>query len=101
MAGHAQLNFVMTECSKTQIRLTGLNYEIYYVVCNGFNQTYLAKKNNDHNVGLYIYGRLFKVERPLRTSLIKMIELYCHLHDRDLKLLICSDALCRGVRLRK
>ena len=25
MAGHAQLNFVMTECSKTQIRLTGLN----------------------------------------------------------------------------
>ena len=27
MAGHAQLQFVMTECSKTQIRLTGLNYE--------------------------------------------------------------------------
>ena len=26
MAGHAQLNFVMTECSKTQIRLTGLTY---------------------------------------------------------------------------
>ena len=26
MAGHAQLKFVMTECSKTQIRLTGLNY---------------------------------------------------------------------------
>ena len=24
MAGHAQLNFVMTECSKTEIRLTGL-----------------------------------------------------------------------------
>ena len=24
MAGHAQLKFVMTECSKTQIRLTGL-----------------------------------------------------------------------------
>ena len=23
MAGHAQLQFVMTECSKTQIRLTG------------------------------------------------------------------------------
>ena len=23
MAGHAQLKFVMTECSKTQIRLTG------------------------------------------------------------------------------
>ena len=25
MAGHAQLKFVMTECSKTQIRLTGLS----------------------------------------------------------------------------
>ena len=24
MTGHAQLKFVMTECSKTQIRLTGL-----------------------------------------------------------------------------
>ena len=28
MAGHAQLKFVMTECSKTQIRLTGLKYGI-------------------------------------------------------------------------
>ena len=27
MAGHAQLDFVMTECSKTQIRLTGLIYK--------------------------------------------------------------------------
>ena len=26
MAGHAQLKFVMTECSKTQIRLTGLKF---------------------------------------------------------------------------
>ena len=26
MAGHAQLKFVMTECSKTQIRLTGLTW---------------------------------------------------------------------------
>ena len=25
MAGHVQLKFVMTECSKTQIRLTGLS----------------------------------------------------------------------------
>ena len=28
MAGHAQLKFVMTECSKTQIRLTGLSLTI-------------------------------------------------------------------------
>ena len=31
MAGHAHLKFVMTECSKTQIRLTGLRY-FYHVV---------------------------------------------------------------------
>ena len=28
MAGHAQLKFVMTECSKTQIRLMGLNFKL-------------------------------------------------------------------------
>ena len=28
MAGHAQLKFVMTECSKTQIRLTGLIWKL-------------------------------------------------------------------------
>ena len=34
MAGHAQLKFVMTECSKTQIRLTGLIwlYKRYIIV---------------------------------------------------------------------
>ena len=30
MAGHAQLKFVMTECSKTQIRLTGLKYPLHF-----------------------------------------------------------------------
>ena len=35
MAGHAQLKFVMTECSKTQIRLAGL---IYY-----FSQNFIYK----------------------------------------------------------
>ena len=34
MAGHAQLKFVMTECSKTQIRLAGLNLEC--IVLHGF-----------------------------------------------------------------
>ena len=33
MAGHAQLKFVMTECSKTQISLTGLKW--YFVVIAG------------------------------------------------------------------
>ena len=31
MAGHAQLKFVMTECSKTQIRLTGLIWCWYFL----------------------------------------------------------------------
>ena len=38
MAGHAQLKFVMTKCSKTQIRLTGLIYcsinPFYVELCN-------------------------------------------------------------------
>ena len=36
MAGHVQLKFVMTECSKTQIRLTGLIYLIraYVDLCS-------------------------------------------------------------------
>ena len=29
MAGHTQLKFIMTECSKTQIRLTGLKWQLY------------------------------------------------------------------------
>ena len=33
MAGHALLKFVMTECSKTQIRLTGLNLTLRSHVC--------------------------------------------------------------------
>ena len=38
MAGHAQLKFVITECSKTQIRLTGLIYLLSY-----FNFSLLAR----------------------------------------------------------
>ena len=34
MAGHAQLEFVMTECSKTQIRLTGLIY--LYMIADSY-----------------------------------------------------------------
>ena len=34
MAGHAQLKFVMTECSKTQIRLTGLSCNMHVTVLN-------------------------------------------------------------------
>ena len=33
MAGHAQLKFVMTECSKTQIHLTGLRVNVACLIC--------------------------------------------------------------------
>ena len=47
MAGHAQLKFVMTECSKTQIRLTRPNLcllrhfnclSVYYAVSHALNE---------------------------------------------------------------
>ena len=34
MAGHAQLKLVMTKCSKTQIRLTGLNLRLTVRICS-------------------------------------------------------------------
>ena len=37
MAGHAQLKFVMMECSKTQIRLTGLKYNKDAIIKTDFN----------------------------------------------------------------
>ena len=45
MAGHAQLKFVMTECSKTQIRLTGLIYNTEFITHNS-NEIVFAKKIN-------------------------------------------------------
>ena len=45
MAGHAQLKFVMTECSKTQIRLTGLILLPYFGV--GGNAMDLQRMNEN------------------------------------------------------
>ena len=44
MAGHAQLKFVMTVCSKTQIRLTGLIYKILRV-----SVVFIFKKRRDQS----------------------------------------------------
>ena len=41
MAGHAQLKFVMTECSKTQIRLTGLNWMSYFMQMPSYREATL------------------------------------------------------------
>ena len=53
MAGHAQLKFVMTECSKTQIRLTGLKYN-YCTFKNIVVQAPLTKITD-----VYIYMTTF------------------------------------------
>ena len=37
MAGHVQLKFVMTECSETQIRLTGLNFDNFRLLVHEFD----------------------------------------------------------------
>ena len=69
MAGHAQLRFVMTECSKTQIRLTGLisawseNYESIAVPGGGGGggtgiMTFTC--NYSHRLMLYFGGQKFE-----------------------------------------
>ena len=52
MAGHAQLKFVMTECSKTQIRLTGPIYPGKFYIFSG------AEKNFKLKLFLIEYGEL-------------------------------------------
>ena len=44
MAGHAQLKFVMTECSKTQIRLTGFRWKYPELVKIAQNLVGYARK---------------------------------------------------------
>ena len=47
MAGHAQLKFVMTECSKTQIRLTHAHSKTsYYKLCNYLNHSKILSSDN-------------------------------------------------------
>ena len=43
MAGHAQLKFVMTECSKTQIRLTGLICDMLALFCVYFQNVWINR----------------------------------------------------------
>ena len=65
MAGHAQLKFVMTECSKTQIRLTGLIYYSKFAkdhplansIVKYFERMYLINYRLD--LKLYVLGKIF------------------------------------------
>ena len=55
MAGHAQLKFVMTECSETQIRLTGPNLCCLQVIKRRQNKPDLFKLvvvRSDHPVNI-------------------------------------------------
>ena len=47
MASHAQLKFVMTECSKTQIRLTGLIWQSGIVIITVSDKEEEKKKSHD------------------------------------------------------
>ena len=53
MAGHAQLQFVMTECSKTQIRLTELNYS-KTMVCRGIRYFVISRISFNFEYNFYL-----------------------------------------------
>ena len=80
MAGHAQLKFVMTECSKTQIRLTGLIYfQQWKRQCQSLNAWYQsssslrwhlerhADKIHDCDICHKSFGRKDELQRHLST----------------------------------
>ena len=64
MAGHAQLKFVMTECSKTQIRLTGLKY-VMVSVAKGMQTRQQRYRSYCHNTVKQALGPLARSDaRP-------------------------------------
>ena len=64
MAGHAQLKFVMTECSKAQIRLTRHKYILQDSVKRGTNLLQILAELSDRN----LKESLSKLEIFLRTT---------------------------------
>ena len=71
MAGHAQLKFVLTECSKTQIRLTGL---IWLTIFSN-----IAKVNKDGERWHYLVRARFEQKMPRYDQpweLFKRLEYY-------------------------
>ena len=73
MAGHAQLKFVMTECSKTQIRLTGLKWKYMWTrgkghfFCNLPNPPAVRRSSTCSNIFPKITGPIkvnFHVDHP-------------------------------------
>ena len=56
MAGHAQLKFVMTECSKTQIRLTRHSYLLKLSFPGRISKHTLTPKIGDGGGGVCVCG---------------------------------------------
>ena len=83
MAGHAQLKFVMMECSKTQIRLTGLNCQDY--------QWRLKKRNVffDHQLWRHSLYAEFRIDRTLSSCFLwqkmRNKNLYDHMNDLGIR----------------
>ena len=81
MAGHAQLKFVMTECSKTQIRLMGPKYN--------YNGTYKLK-----HVGTIVRNKGKKFEFQLTNCILAST---CIFESADIPVFMymkCMNKLC-------
>ena len=66
MAGHAQLKFVMTECSKTQIRLTRSNWDLLFLYNHFFVSIFTGPKARGHPTNRLPHARqwLYDQESP-------------------------------------
>ena len=81
MAGHAQLKFVMTECSKTPIRLTGLNsiewrFDVHQLVqlkLNKLMPTNLVSPGNHEHNRIPCVASLYTIFEPENNKTYKMI----------------------------
>ena len=81
MAGHAQLKFVMTECAKTQIHLTGLIWKN----CGTVRKTaFLEQKISDCNKPLVT----LHVTAFISQDLLKAILQSWHIFFMPFKLLL-------------
>ena len=81
MAGHAQLKFVMKECSKTQIRLTGLNsFQINNIQWHSIAYTEVAEFGASANV---THSNIFH-QASLNWFYVSLyVETYKDLHDNN------------------
>ena len=85
MAGHAQLKFVMTECSKTQIRLTGL--KLYLYICIIFLSRLTCSENSQMTRQYLLYGEV-KTQKCPSSHLKLTIDSYLITHGEPYEMLL-------------